>query len=302
MDKNLLGSIYGLLSAIGFGTVPILALFAYDGGINVFTLLFLRFSLAALLLFIYIYFSKTKIKVNKNQLLKIFVMGGLFYSLFSFCYFSAIQYIPASLAVLIFYTFPFIIAGLSYFLGVKLTFKVIIAIVISFIGLLFVLGKTSGEISAVGIILASGAAIFYAVYTLYGDYILKETPLLTTIAIVCLFAAISFFSVGLLTNNIDFNFSSSTWLPTISISVVSMLGFLAFFQGIKLTSPTSISALSMVEPIVTIILSIIFFGDTFNYFQIFGAILVLGGSYLVVLSVKKKEIQDKKVLRKISHK
>ncbi|MDZ7671561.1 MAG: DMT family transporter [Halanaerobiales bacterium] len=302
MDKNILGSTYGLLSAIGFGTVPILALFAYQGGINVFTLLFLRFSLAALLLFVYIYFSKTKIQVSKKQLLKIFVMGGVFYSLFSFCYFSAIQYIPASLAVLIFYTFPFIIAGLSYFLGIRLTFKIVIAIVISFIGLLFVLGKTSGEISGIGILLASGAAVFYAVYTLYGDYILKDIPLLTTIAIVCLFAAVSFLTVGLVTNNIDFNFTSFTWIPTIGISVVSMLGFLAFFQGIKLTSPTSISALSMIEPIVTILLSIIFFGDSFNYFQIFGAILVLSGSFLVVLSVKKKEIEDNKVLRKISHK
>ncbi|MGM0445653.1 MAG: DMT family transporter [Bacillota bacterium] len=302
MDKSILGSTYGLLSAVGFGTVPILALFAYDGGINVFTLLFLRFSLAALLLFIYIYFSKTKIEISKKELLKIFVMGGLFYSLFSFCYFSAIQYIPASLAVLIFYTFPFIIAGLSYFLGLRLTFKIIIAIVISFIGLLFVLGKTGGEISGIGILLASGAAVFYAVYTLYGDYLLKDIPLLTTIAIVCLFAALSFLTVGLVTNNIQFSFASSTWLPIIGISVVSMLGFLGFFQGIKLTSPTSISALSMIEPIVTIVLSIIFFGDSFNYLQIFGAVLVLGGSFLVVLSVKKKEIKDSKVLRKISHK
>ncbi len=302
MDKNILGSTYGLLSAIGFGAVPILAIFAYDGGINVFTLLFLRFSLAALLLFVYIYFSKTEIKVSKTQLLKIFVMGGVFYSLFSFCYFTAIQYIPASLAVLIFYTFPFIIAGFSYFLGLRLTFKIIIAIVISFIGLLFVLGKTSGEISGIGILLASGAAVFYAVYTLYGDYILKDIPLLTTIAIVCLFAALSFLTVGLVTNNIQFNFTSSTWLPTIAISVVSMLGFLGFFQGIKLTSPTSISALSMIEPIVTIVLSIILFEESFNYYQIFGAFLVLGGSFLVVLSIKKKEIKDSKVLRKISHK
>ena len=290
MDESVLGSTYGVLSAVGFGTVPILALFAYDGGINVFTLLFLRFTLASILLFLYIFLTNKKIILNKKQLLNIFVMGGILYSVFSFCYFSAIRYIPASLAVLIFYTYPFITAGISsFFLNMKLTKKVIGAIIVSFIGLTFVLGKTSGDIVLVGLLFAFGAAVFYSVYTLFGDHILKDVPLLTTIAMVCLFAAISFLTVGLISNNVQFAFTSNTWLPVIGIAVVSMLGFLAFFQGIKMTSPTSISVLSMMEPIVTIILSIIFFNDILNLYQIIGAILVLGGSVMVVLSVREKK-------------
>ena len=61
LDEKVLGSTYGLLSAVGFGTVPILALFAYEGGIDVYTLLFLRFSLASILLFAYIYITNKKI-------------------------------------------------------------------------------------------------------------------------------------------------------------------------------------------------------------------------------------------------
>lgn len=290
MDENILGSTYGILSAVGFGTVPILALFAYDGGINVFTLLFLRFTLASILLFIYIFLTRNKIVLNKKQMLNIFIMGGVFYSIFSFCYFSAIRFIPASLAVLIFYTYPFITAAISSFiLNMKLTKKVIGAIIVSFIGLIFVLGKMEGDIVVIGLLFAIGAAVFYSVYTLFGDHILKDVPLLTTIAMVCLFAAFSFLIVGLLSNNVQFTFNNSTWLPVIGISVVSMLGFLAFFQGIKMTNPTSISVLSMIEPVVTIILSIIFFDDILNYFQIFGAILVLGGSVLVVLSVRERK-------------
>jgi len=289
LDEKILGSTYGLLSAIGFGIVPILALFAYEGGIDVYTLLFLRFSLASILLFAYIYITNKEIILDIKQIIKIFIMGGIFYSIFSFCYFSAIRYIPASLAVLIFYTYPFIIAIISFFMGMKLTKKVIGAIIISFIGLNFVLGQTNGNIVMVGLIFAFGAAVFYSVYTLYGDYILKDVPLLTTIAMVCLFAALSFLVVGMGTNNIQFSFSLRTWFPIFGISVVSMLGFLAFFQGIKLTSPTSVSVLSMIEPVVTIVLSIIFFNDILNYFQIFGAILVLGGAVLVVLSVNERK-------------
>jgi len=290
LDDSILGSTYGILSAVGFGTVPILALFAYDGGINVFTLLFLRFTLASILLFLYIFLTKRKVILNKKQILNIFIMGGIFYSVFSFCYFSAIKYIPASLAVLIFYTYPFITAGLSaFFLNMKLTKKVVGAIIVSFIGLIFVLGKTSGEIVLIGILFAFGAAVFYSVYTLFGDHILKDIPLLTTIAMVCLFAAFSFLTVGLISNNVQFSFTADTWLPVTGIAVVSMLGFLAFFQGIKMTNPTSISVLSMIEPVVTIVLSIIFFNDILNFYQIIGAILVLGGSVLVVLSVRERK-------------
>jgi len=290
LDESLLGSTYGILSAIGFGTVPILALFAYAGGINVITLLFLRFTLASVLLFLYILLTKRKITLNKKKIINIFIMGGIFYSVFSFCYFSAIKYIPASLAVLIFYTYPFITAVISsFFLNMKLTKKVIGAILVSFIGLIFVLGKTSSDIVLIGIFLAFGAALSYSVYTLFGDHILKDIPLLTTIAMVCLFAALSFLTVGLVSNNVQFNFTSNSWLLVIGIAVVSMLGFLAFFQGIKMTSPTSISVLSMIEPLVTIILSIIFFNDILNFYQIIGTILVLGGSVLVVLSVRERK-------------
>lgn len=290
MDESILGSTYGILSAVGFGTVPILALFAYDGGINVITLLFLRFTLIAIFLFIYIFFTKRKIILNKKKVINLFIMGGIFYSVFSFCYFTAIRYIPASLAVLIFYTYPFITAGISYFfLNMKLTKKVIGAILISFIGLIFVLGKASGDIVLIGILLAFGSALFYSVYTLFGDYILKDVPLLTTISVVCLFAALSFLTVGLISNNIQFAFTSNSWISVIGISVISMLGFLAFFQGVKMTSPTSISVLSMIEPVVTIILSIIFFDDILNFYQIIGAIFVLGGSVLIVLSIRERK-------------
>jgi len=64
----------------------------------VFTLFFLRFTLASILLFLYIFLTNRKIILNKKQILNIFVMGGILYSVFSFCYFSAIRYILASLA------------------------------------------------------------------------------------------------------------------------------------------------------------------------------------------------------------
>lgn len=40
LSKNSKGSLLALFSAAGFGTVPILALYAYQGGVTVFSFIF----------------------------------------------------------------------------------------------------------------------------------------------------------------------------------------------------------------------------------------------------------------------
>ena len=71
---------YGLvlLSATGFAFIPIFALYAYDSGVTVTTLLFLRFALAALFFFMYVWFKKKKGNVSWPQLFYLFLLGGIF--------------------------------------------------------------------------------------------------------------------------------------------------------------------------------------------------------------------------------
>lgn len=287
MDKKYLGSIYALVSASGFGVVPILALFAYRGGMEVSTLMFLRFTIASFLLFIYIFIKIKNTNITPKQIFFLFILGGFFYAMFSMTYFSAIRYIPASMAVLIFYTYPIIVALISYFQGKRITREIIISILVSFIGLVLVMGTSTNSINIVGIILAFAAAIFYASYTILGDHLLKNIPLIVTIAFVCLFSASIFLLTGLFSQTLKFNFQLEAWSSAFGVAIISMLGFLTFFQAIKLTNPTSVSILSMVEPIVTILFSVLLFNDKLSFTQGIGAFFVLTGALITVLKVGK---------------
>ena len=68
MTKLYKGAIILLLSAFGFGLLPIFALFAYKANINVTTLLFLRFSFGALLFFVYGYSDRKRHTISTNTI------------------------------------------------------------------------------------------------------------------------------------------------------------------------------------------------------------------------------------------
>ena len=291
LSNNFKGSLLALFSAAGFGTLPILALYAYQGGVTVFSLIFIRYSLTAIFIFSFIFIRKSKINLTYIELFKLFIFGGIIYSFQNFFYFSALNHIPASLALLVFYTYPTLVAIFSVFLGDRLTKKGIISIIIATFGLVLVFGNAISEISLIGISFSAGSAIFYAVYTLYGNHLLDKISLINTIAFASLFASFSFLSIGLITDTLHFNFSYVAWIPAVSISIITMFSFLAFFRAIKLTSPVKVSVLSMLEPIVGIFLSILLFADKFNFRQGIGAFFVLLGSFIAIKNKKNKHIE-----------
>ncbi|MGM0603643.1 MAG: DMT family transporter [Bacillota bacterium] len=291
------GVLFALFSASGFGIVPIMAIFAYNGGVGVFTLLFSRFLLASLILFIFIFLRKKKINLDFKNTLLLFIQGGVIYALFSMLYFTAVKIISPSLAVLIFYTYPIIVAVLSFILeGEKINAKIIISIIISFVGLVLLLGGQFQDVDKAGILMAAGAAVSYGIYTIYGSRMLKKVSLMVTTAFVSLFAGISFFVIGLMTDRLHFQFESKSWIFIIIITFITAAGFLAFFAGVKLIKPTFVSILSMIEPIVTIILSVILFSDKFSFVQALGSILVLSGASLIF--IKKNILKNIKFSKK----
>lgn len=77
----LLGYVLVLLSAFGFGLLPIFAIFAYDSGMGVPTLLFLRFAFATVLFFSYILIKMRGWKITGKQWLALFLLGGVLYTM-----------------------------------------------------------------------------------------------------------------------------------------------------------------------------------------------------------------------------
>ncbi|SHK40351.1 Threonine/homoserine efflux transporter RhtA [Desulforamulus aeronauticus DSM 10349] len=292
-----LGVLLVFLSAAGFGLIPIFALYAYGGGASVTTLLFGRFALAAIFFLSYLLYKERKISVQRSQLKYLFLMGGVIYTLQSYLYLSSVKYIPASLAVLVFYIYPVFVAVLSSFLDKEeLHKKIIFSIVLSLVGLTLVLGISFGDINLTGVMLAFGAGLVYSAYLVLGNRVVKETSAMVTSAFVCLSAATSIFVIGISTGALDFNLTREAWLAILGVALCcTVLAIFTLFRGIELIGSTKASILSMIEPLITIGFSAALFNERLSLLQMMGGVAVLAGAVLVISARDRSETTTKSV-------
>ncbi len=287
------GVLYVFLSAAGFGVMSILANYAYDDGATVPTLLFLRFLLAAGLFFLLLLAKKESISVNWRQVAALFCLGGVLYTLQSISFFSAIVYISPSFAALLLYTFPVFVAILSYFVDKEpITKQTVLAMLLSLAGLAMVLGTSFDSIQPRGVLLALAAALFYSVYIITGNRVIKGLSPYVTSAYISLFAAVSTFFVAQGSGGIPFGFGLQGWLALGGIVLFSTVVAISFFfRGLQLIGSTRASVLSMLEPVVTIALSAALLGESLSWLQLVGGMAVLIGATLIV-SGKEKEAKQ----------
>lgn len=272
------------LSAFGFGLMPILALYAYQYGLNVPTLLFIRFSLASFCLFSYVLLRRTRWTIPPRQMLQLFIMGAVLYTLQSTFYFSAVRYIPASLAALILYLYPVLVAILAVFVDKEtLSGKMIAPTGLALLGIVIVLGAPMDQIDFFGVLLAFGAALIYSVYIIIGRRVVAQVPPLVTSAFIAAFAALSFLIFGSLDNSLTFDFPPQAWVVIIGVVFFStILAMAAFFAGMSIIGPTRASILSTIEPVITIGFSALLLQEKLSLMQGFGAGLVLLGAVWVI--------------------
>ncbi len=284
MSPFVQGTIYVLVSAFGFGFLPIFALLAYQGGANVSTVLVFRFVLAAACFFAYLLWRRQRITITRKQMYALLAMGAGLYTLQSLSYFSAVKYIPASLASLCLYTFPVFVALLSFWIDKEhLSKKTLLAIGIAILGLVLVLGTSMDTINLFGTACALAAALFYSVYIVLGNRVVKGVPPVMMSGYITLFATCSMLVVGISGEGISIPGNLLVWGGIWGVVLFStVLAVSCFFRGLQMISSTKASVLSTIEPVVTILFSAILLGERMTWLQLVGGLVVLIGASLIV--------------------
>lgn len=277
------GSIAAFLSAVGFGSLPVFAVFAYQEGVKVLTLLSFRFFFTSIILAVYMIKNNIIFLPDKKEI-KGLVLLGILYAAFNFSYFSAFELIPASMAALIFYAYPALVALFAFFLGEEdLNITRAAAILTAFLGIYFVYYDFTAVIVPLGLLAAAGSAVFYALYIMAGNNTLKTVDLRTAVFYTCFFSAAGFLTAGSLQGDLQFVLAPRAILLLVVITIISMFGLLSFLYGVKNTSPTIASVASMIEPVFTVFLSLLILAETFSPIQYAGGILVVSSSAYIVV-------------------
>ena len=131
-----------LASASAFGTIPILAKFAYAVGLTPLQVLTYRFLIASLgLAAIALVTGQGPAAIGWKRSLTLLGVGLFFYAGMAGTFFGALTALPASLAELIAYIYPTLVAiGAWAFFGGEMNRRVALALVISFAGLALLVG------------------------------------------------------------------------------------------------------------------------------------------------------------------
>jgi len=283
-----------LISTLGFSVYPILGKVVFAGGAGLSTVLFVRFVIAALFLWIIVIWREGFPRLTLRTWLVLWGMGGIVYSMMAGLYISSVLFIPASLAALLLYAYPVIVTVLAVLTKQEelSSFK-LAGLLISTFGLVLVLGVAFQGINIFGVILALAAAFVYAIYILVGNKVLEKTTPLISTTIISTSAAFTYGFIGLPIGGTTWNLPRETWLGIGGIALFStIIAMLTFFQGVKRLGATSASIISTTEPVMTVILAVIIFEEHLTLTQGVGGLFVVVGGILAVLSPAPKMTQQ----------
>ena len=271
--KQLTGILLIAISAASFGTLAIFGRYLYADGLDTFTMLFLRFGLAALLMLVILLVRREKIPRGKI-LLQLIGMGALGYVGQSFSYLTAIQYASAGLVALLLYLYPMFVFILSVFvLHEKATWVKIVAILIALLGTALTVDPAGGQLP--GILLAISAAVIYSVYIIVGTNVMKHVSTVQS-SLVIFASAGTVYGILMAFNGVHLPSTSSGWINIMGIVLVAtVIPVIAFLAGLERIGPTHAAMLSTLEPVVTILLAAWIFDERLQSIALLGGGLIL---------------------------
>jgi len=277
-------------SGAAFGAMAVFGKLAYGEGATVGTLLSVRFALAAVLFWALVLAGGARElrALGRRNLVAGLGLGAFGYSLQSGCYFAALQRIDASLLSLLLYTFPAMVAAAAIALGrERLDARRLTALALALGGLVLVVaGAGTGALDPLGAALAIAAALVYTTYIIVSDGVVGRMRPQLLSALVCTSAAVSLTLSSVALGELRPGAVTATgWGWLASLTVVSTVGAIVlFFAGLRRVGPTTASILATVEPLVTVVLAFLVFGERLGAVQLAGGGLVL--SAVLVLNVR----------------
>lgn len=209
---------------------------------------------------------------------------------FATCYFTAIRIMTLSIAAILLYTSPIWVMLMSLLLfHEKMTRTKLLALIISFIGCVFVSGIGSGNsiITPMGILIGLGSGFGYGLYSILGTIALRKYSTYTVTTYTFVIAAIgSLFVCSLpdLWHKITVCQSKPYLCFFILLTgiVTAVIPFLLYTLGLEHVEASRAAILATVEPMVATLIGIFVFHEYLTLLSALGILCIL--SAIVILN------------------
>ncbi|HET9770436.1 MAG TPA: DMT family transporter [Acidimicrobiia bacterium] len=267
-----------LVSAVGFGVLPVLGKDAYDAGLGPLALLWGRFGLAAVAFWFLVVFVVRPARPPSRAVVAALLMGSLGYAVEAGLFFAALERIDASLVELLLYAYPALVTAVALAWGREAPAPHLLgALALATLGVIGVFGGSlASGVDPLGLVMGLGAAVVYAGYILAGERVVAAVHPVLLAALVATGATASFTLTGLVRGGLPSPRTSDGWGAVAVIAAVgTVVPMTALFFGIKRVGAPTASIVSTFEPVVTVLLAVLLLGETLSLVEASGAACVL---------------------------
>jgi drug/metabolite transporter (DMT)-like permease len=292
-NRGVLGVVFGLISASLYGITPIFVYHATDNGADSFGLMCSRYIIAVVVLLIYRTFKMGLVNWPSRKLsLKLFLLGAIGLYSNSICMFTAFDYLPSGLAMVLFYFYPILVVLFGWVFFRHVPPKIIWpCLAITLLGVALSASNLSGG-QAKGVAIIVFGAFAYAIYSVLAAASMPKTDLVSGLILIFGGAGFSFVVVWLIDPPglpTTMPFVADVWLPALEIGIVGTIGAMGiFFAGMNLIGASKSAVIQTWEVLVAICSGVFFLNQSFSIRQLFGAVLILSG-VIVLLRVEAKQ-------------
>lgn len=272
------GIIFVVLSAVFFGLIGPLSVFAGNEGINRDSFLAMRFGVGFLGLLTWAYAKGKFAGVKLHTLFIPLLLGAGFYFAQSWLYFSAIPHIGVGLTGVLLYVYPAVIVLVSWLIyKQRISLPLWLSLFMALTGVaLCISGSEIAVESYRGIAFALGAGLVYSSYLLVGESSLSQHSPTVVAACTCLGASVSFFITSLAGDGFDVPQTVDSVIFILIIGILStMFSILLMFEGIGILGTSRAAILATLEPVTAVAIGSGFMGEKLGLLPSIGILLVL---------------------------
>jgi len=289
---------YGYLliavASILWGTLGVFGKMAFQYEITPTLLITLRLWISSCTVFFIIIVFKRKLYKIKRRDIPFLVIFGLFpIALQRVAYFYALDFTTATVAAMLYYTYPAIVAVMSVFLFKEtITKKTVLAIVLTFLGASFVVKIYETSLLIVnlpGILFGLLSGVLFAVYVAMVKRLRSDYSSWTLVLYGDGIGAIALTFIACFSPSQVTKFPVQLWLLVFTISwIPSLLGYFLYSHALKYVEATKGSIVSIIEPVSAGLLSVIILAETLEPPQLLGIVLALIGISILFYRPNKK--------------
>tara|TARA_B100000959_G_scaffold32464_1_gene30920 strand:+ start:1479 stop:2372 length:894 start_codon:yes stop_codon:yes gene_type:complete len=274
-NQRTFGIVLALVSAVSFALANTLAGVAYNGGSDPITVSTIRFILPGILVFLLLKSAGKPVLMGGRANVAGIALG-LLTVIYNLALLSAINLLPVSIAILLFYLFPILTAFILALLGWgKLTPTMVISAFVAFFGLALALAVKFDELDKVGIIYGLISAIVFAIVCSLSNRVMRGQDSLQGTFYICGTATVTMIVISLAVGEFNLPTSTAGWAGFLASHIFYAAAIIGFYKSISMVGAAATSLFSNLEPIVVVGAGYVLLGQLISFWQMVGVAIVV---------------------------